>query len=232
MWGKVVGGMADLDIDWLMLAGQAPNPQMIAARFHGANSLQTLLLLVDPFAVSSNQILYHLLQVVGWTVAGGVVGWLAWRKWVKYQAPWSVLVVTAGGGLIMLATHVGLPYWLPEALSERALASPPDPVAPLFSLLTVIVVGTILYSLRESLDLPVLPKRSLWTAPRQKQRGGFLRPGLLAFLNARPNLNQARAEEEEKRCQRMKTLLIHVALSAYHITANYLNGNLLRTNPD
>lgn len=170
MWGKVINGMADLDIDWLMMAGQAPNPLMIANRFQEANSLETLLLLVEPFAGASNEILYHLLQVVGWGVTGGLVGWLAWRKWVKYQAPWSVLVVTAAGGLIMLVTHIGLPYWLPEALSERALTAPPDPVAPLFSLLVVIVVGTTVYSLRESLDLPVAPKRSLWVAPRKKQQ--------------------------------------------------------------
>jgi hypothetical protein len=68
--------------------------------------------------------------------------------------------------------------------------------------------------------------------PGKNSGEGFSRPGLLAFLNARPNLNQVRAEEEEKRCQGKKILLIHVALSAYHIIANYLNGSLLRTNPD
>jgi hypothetical protein len=170
MWGKVIYGMADLNIDWLMMAGLAPDPHMIAVRFQEANSLETLLLLVEPFAVTSNEVLYHLLQVVGWTLTGGIIGWLAWQKWVKYQAPWSVLVVTAGGGVLMLATHVGLPYWMPEVISEKALTTPPDPVAPLFSLLVVIIVGTVVYSLRESLDLPVAPKRSLWAVSQQKQR--------------------------------------------------------------
>jgi hypothetical protein len=53
-------------------------------------------------------------------------------------------VVTAGGGIIMLAAHIGLPYWLQEAASESTLAISQDPVAPLFSLLIVIIVGTIL----------------------------------------------------------------------------------------
>ena len=196
MWGKVINGMADQNIDWLLIAGQAPNPQMIAIRFQEANSLETLLLLVEPFAVTSNEILYNLLQVVGWSVAGGFVGWLAWRKWVKYQAPWSVLVVTAGGGLIMLATHVGLPYWLPEALSETALTRPPDPVAPLFSLLTVIIVGTVVYSLRESLDLPVLPKR---VVVQPKQRGSLfkVRPFTLFKRSPKPQARQGEEGKEE-----------------------------------
>jgi len=124
-------------------------------------------LIIEPFADTSSVILYNLLQIVGWAIAGGFVGSLAWRKWVKYRTPWSVLVVTAAGGLIMLITHVGLPYWLPEALPETALTTPPDPVAPLFSLLVVIIVGTTVYSLRETLDLPVVPRRVI--SPKHPQ---------------------------------------------------------------
>lgn len=165
LWGKVIGGMSGLDIDWLMLAGQAPNLQVITARFQDANSLETLLLLIEPFAATSSVILYNLLQVIGWAVAGGFVGSLAGRKWVKYRVPWSILVVTAGGGLMMLATHIGLPYWLQDAVAETTGQIVPghilqDPVAPLFSLLVVIMVGTTLYTLRESLDLPVAPRRN------------------------------------------------------------------------
>jgi hypothetical protein len=101
--------------------------------------------------------------------------------------------VTAGGGLIMLATHVGLPYWLPEALSERALTRTPDPVAPLFSLLTVIIVGTVVYSLRESLDLPVLPKR---VVVRPKQRGRLFRPFSLFKRSPKPQTGQTEEGKE------------------------------------
>ncbi len=168
IWGKILGGMAGLNLDWLVMAGQVPDAQVIITRFAGANSLDTLLLLIEPFAATANVILYHLLQVIGWAVAGGFVGALAKRKWVKYRTPWSILVLTAGGGLIMLATHLGLPYWLHESVTEPALIVRQDPAGPLFSLLVVIIVGTTVHSLRESLDLPVAPRRNIWAAHRQR----------------------------------------------------------------
>ncbi len=160
-WGKVVGGIAGLNIDWLVMAGHTPSMEIIKTRFHDTNSLQTLLLLVEPFAITSNVVLYNLLQVIGWAVAAGFVGSLAWRRWVKYRTPWSALVLTAGGGLIMLAIHLGLPRWLHEAVTPEAMAVLKNPMGPLFSLLIVIIVGTTVYSLRESLDLPVAPPKSI-----------------------------------------------------------------------
>jgi hypothetical protein len=161
MWGKILGGMAGMNIDWLTMAGHAPDIQVMETRFHDANSLQTLLLLVEPFAATSGVILYNLLQVIGWGVAAGFVGSLAGRKWVKYRAPWSILVLTAGGGLIMFATHLGLPYWLNEAVTEATLVALSDPTGPLFSLIVVIIVGTTVHSLRETLDLPVAPSQNI-----------------------------------------------------------------------
>jgi len=174
LWGKMLGGMAGLDLDWLVLAGQTPDVMAIAARFEDKNSLNTLLLLIEPFANTSSVILYNLLQVIGWATAGGFVGSLAKQKWVKYRTPWSILVLTAGGGLIMMVTHLGLPYWLQEALSEEALIALQDPTGPLFSLLMIIVVGTTVYSMRESLDLPVAPQKNVWETSRKQrpQKGG------------------------------------------------------------
>jgi hypothetical protein len=166
MWGKILGGMAGMNIDWLALAGHAPDAQAIMTRFHEANSLQTLLLLVEPFASTSGVILYNLLQVIGWAVAAGFVGSLAGRKWVKYRAPWSILILTAGGGLILLTTHLGLPYWLNEAVTEDTLAALKDPTGPLFSLIVVIIVGTTVHSLRETLELPVAPQQDFTTMRR------------------------------------------------------------------
>lgn len=157
LWGKILWGMAGMNIDWLAMAGYAPDAQLIADRFQDANSLRTLLLLVEPFAATSSVVLYNLLQIIGWAAAAGFVGSLAWRKWIRYRAPWSILVVTAGGGLIMLGTHLGLPYWLQEAVTEQILPVLQDPAGPLFSLVVVIIVGTLVHSLRESLDLPVAP---------------------------------------------------------------------------
>ncbi|RMF04843.1 MAG: hypothetical protein D6768_02290 [Chloroflexi bacterium] len=169
VWGKLIGGMAGMNTDWLLLAGHTPQAQAIAERFQDANSLNTLLLLVEPFAASSVVLLYNLLQVAGWILAGAFVGGLSSRRWVKYHAPWSVLVVTAGGGLILLAAHVALPYWLVDAAAESGALLDYDPSAPLFSLVVVILVGTLVYTLRESLDLPVAPRRVLRRAGANRQ---------------------------------------------------------------
>jgi len=171
IWGKIVGGMAGMNIDWLVMAGQTPEAAAIMIRFQEANSLETLLLLVEPFAATSSVVLYNLLQILGWATTAGFVGSLAHRKWVKYHIPWSVLVLTAGGGLIMLGTHLGLPYWLQEAVTQEAALALQDRSGPLFSLIVVIVVGTTLYSLRELLDLPVAPpKTALATRHPDKSR--------------------------------------------------------------
>ncbi len=169
MWGKLFAGMAGLNTDWLFMAGQSGGAEAIAARFAGANSL------IEPFAISSTLILYDLLQLVGWAAAGCFVGALSTQKWVRYRAPWSVMVVTAGGGLILIATHLGLPYWLDDAIKAEAVKSTFDPLAPLFSLLVVIVVGTVVYTVRESLDLPVAPKQSWWGKSKKKsgQKSGL-----------------------------------------------------------
>ena len=172
LWGKMLGSMAGLNPDWLTLAGQMPEAQAIVVRFQSANSLDTLLLLIEPFAETPDVILYNLLQVVGWSLAGGFVGSLANRRWVKYRTPWSILVVTAGGGVIMLATHLGLPLWLNDTLTQNAQLALQDRTGPLFSLLIVIIVGTAVFSMRESLDLPVAPKRNIYAAGRNYRTGG------------------------------------------------------------
>jgi hypothetical protein len=169
LWGKIIAGIVGFNIDWLVIAGKTIDVRVIAERFDGANSLKTLLLLVEPFAADPDVVLYNLLQVVGWAVAAGVVGTLAHHRWVKYRTPWSILIVTTIGGIILMITHLGLPYWLTNAVSKEAIQVVQNPIEPLFSLLVVIIVGTAVYSIRERLDLPVAPQRSIWAMRRQAQ---------------------------------------------------------------
>jgi hypothetical protein len=193
VWAKLAGGMAGLDVDAVLVAGQTPGIQLIAERFGTANSLDTLLLLVEPFATNSSMMLYNLLQIVGWAAAGVFVGTFSTQRWVKYHVPWSIMVITAGGGLILLATHLWLPYWLQET-SPSMLAF--DPMAPLFALVTVIIVGTFVYSIRESLDLPVAPKRRWWSrGPGSQRIPSFKffgrRAQAMAHSSARADLSEA-----------------------------------------
>ena len=194
-WGKFIGGMTGLEIDWLILAGKSFDLQTMTLRFQETNSLETLILLIEPFAATATIILYNLLQIVGWAVAGGFVGSLAGRKWIKHRAPWSILVVTAGGGLIMLVTHLVLPFWLQEAVTAEAEAVLQDPVGPLFSLLIIIIAGTTIHTLRESLDLPVAPNRTHWSKPKQHKQKLKLQPANL-FKRTKTALHRQKQQQE------------------------------------
>ncbi|MDM8532262.1 hypothetical protein QUF63_13900 [Anaerolineales bacterium HSG25] len=169
LWGKIIGGIVGFNIDWLVMAGQPVDIRLMNERFADSNSLETLLLLVEPFASDPDIMLYNLLQIIGWAVAAGVVGTLAQHKWVKYRTPWSILIVTTVGGLILMVTHLALPYWLSNAVSNEAMQVVENPIEPFFSLLLVIIIGTVVYSVRERLDLPVAPKRSNWIRQRQSK---------------------------------------------------------------
>ena len=204
MWGKILGGMAGLNMDWLVMAGQEPNVEAIMLRFQEANSLETLLLLVEPFAATSSVILYNLLQVVGWAVAGGFVGAFAWRKWVKYRTPWSILVLTAGGGVIMMATHLGLPNWLQEAVTDEAVTVLDDPTGPLFSLLMVIIVSTTIHSFRESLDLPVAPQRRVKAKRQNKKKKA--KPPRQTKLFRRPKTVRSQGKKKREGSRNADTL--------------------------
>ncbi len=201
VWGKLVGGMAGLGIDWLILAGQTPSAEAVMLHFQDANSLETLLLLVEPFAAPSSIILYNLLQVIGWAVAGGFVGSLAAQKWVKYRTPWSIMVITAGGGLIMMVTHLALPYWLADAVTPESLAVLQDPAGPLFSLLMVIIISTTVHSFRERLDLPVAPQRKGRTF-KQKARTS-------RHLNFFQRAKNTRGQERKQRAGLAKATIDH-----------------------
>jgi hypothetical protein len=83
----------------------------------------------------------------------------------------------------MFATHLGLPYWLEEAVTAETISAMNNPTGPLFSLLMVIIVGTTVYSIRESLDLPVAPKKSMWAARRRRRKAdGSGQPQFINFF--------------------------------------------------
>ncbi len=203
-WGKFLGGMAGANIDWLLLAGSSLDIEAITLRYETANSLETLILLIEPFATTPTMILYSLLQIIGWGVTGMFVGSLTQQTWVKYRTPWSILVVTAGGGLALMVTHLMLPYWLIEALTPEVNTVLQNPAGPLFSLLMVILVGTTVFTLREALELPVAPqKRILNRQPKQKkprqapERKLKLRPAQFLQRNKAEGRRKQRNQERE-----------------------------------
>jgi len=157
--------------EYMHTSWKNPLARLCIPPVYAAREASTSWTIYSPVSLAGNDIdpLVASLVAVGWALAGAFVGSLAGHKWVKYRAPWSILVVTAGGGLMMLATHIGLPYWLKDAITDSALLTPQDPAAPLFSLIMVIIVGTAVYTTRESLDLPVAPRKNLRTTSLAKK---------------------------------------------------------------
>lgn len=162
LWGKLLGGMTGLDIDWLMLSGTRLPMDGVVRRFEHANSLQTLQRLLEPFAPDSTVLLYHLLQVLSWAVAGAVVGALIERRWIKQRAPWSTVGVLSLGGVVLLSGYFMLPLWLNQRSGEDMMI-----LAPSFVLMGIVTVGVSAVGglVRNFGDAPVRPPK-----PRRAKR--------------------------------------------------------------
>ena len=151
-WGKLLGGMAGLEIDWLVMAGQSPSVAGLLQRYQGIDALETLLKLLQPFATNPTVLLYHLLQIALWAMVAALMGFFTTQKWVHYKYPWSTLLVTTLGAVALALGHILLASWLSEAappvLNYSFLF-----IAVVFSL----IVSSSLEVTRKYLDLPLAP---------------------------------------------------------------------------
>lgn len=73
-WLKIFAGMCGATPDLIRLSGQTLTIDPLIDRFHTANSLQTLLWLAEPLALDSQTLLLHVLEILGWGLAGYGVG--------------------------------------------------------------------------------------------------------------------------------------------------------------
>ena len=153
LWGKFLGGMAGLDIDWLAMVGQSPTLAGLVQRYNGLDSLETLTKLIQPLAPDTTLLLYHLLQIVTWGLVGGLVGFLAHQKWLYHHYPWSTLAASALGVVALGISHLFLTIWLrqtnPTLINYQSL---------LMTAIIGLVVSSTLEVIRQSLELPVAPK--------------------------------------------------------------------------
>jgi hypothetical protein len=120
LWGQLVAGMVGLDPDWIKLLGLLPDIRFLPERFASANSLETLLLLLDPLAPNSTSLLYHLLQIAIWAFAGWTIGTLTEKEWVQYRRPRSTALMAFAGAVILAGLHVLLSLWLSQPLQPTA----------------------------------------------------------------------------------------------------------------
>ncbi len=143
-WLKVAGGMGSLPTDLLTLHQQPILLSQVAERFHNVGSLETLQLLVAPFSRGSRQLLLDILQVLGFGLAGALVGWVRQMNWAENR-PWANLTLALClGALTAWATIFILPIWIGTA-AWAILLDDPYTTTGLF-LTPIIALG--LYCLR------------------------------------------------------------------------------------
>jgi hypothetical protein len=144
VWLKVLGGMSSLPTDMLALHVQPVLYSQILNRFHEAGSLETLQLLFTPFSADSSRLLLDILQVLGFGLAGAVVGWIRQMNWAENR-PWANLTLALFlGAFVAWVSIFLLPIWVGLA-TWRILSDDPYTTLGLF-LSPVIALG--LYSLR------------------------------------------------------------------------------------
>lgn len=154
LWGKLIGGMAGLEIDWLLLDGQSPSIAGLMQRFHGLEALEMLLKIVQPFAVDATVLLYHLLQITLWAMIGLLVGTLSNQQWLRHKFPLSTLIITATGTIGLIAGHIALASWLAEVAPASVNYS-----ILMIGALSAFALGSCLETSRRFLDFPLAPKK-------------------------------------------------------------------------
>lgn len=153
LWLKIFSGMCGATPDLAQLGGQPLATHRLIARFHTANSLQTLLWLAEPWLGAppdSQVLLLHILEVLGWGLAGYGVG-LMRRRVEGMPRPTVGILASISAGL--------LGVWLgslivPMALGLREASALPIPYLSECCWSGLIAMG--LYGLSRYLTRPVV----------------------------------------------------------------------------
>ncbi len=111
-WLKLFAGMCGATLDLTRLGGQPLAAHRLIVRFRAANSLQTLLWLMEPFAPDPQTLLLHVLQMLGWGLAGYGVGLMRGRM-SGLSRPAVGLFASVGAGFLGLGVgSIGVPMAL------------------------------------------------------------------------------------------------------------------------
>jgi hypothetical protein len=138
LWLKIAAGMAGRPVDLWQLNGLSVNIGSIVERFHEANSLQTVVRLLEPLGLRVGRVplvrgielgaevsypapaamfaLYNLLQVLVWAAAGWTVSAVLDRlsaQGMGRRRGWGLAALSLVPGLLLIwAAYVAVPWWL------------------------------------------------------------------------------------------------------------------------
>ena len=123
LWLKICAGMSGFVVDLWLINGWSMSVAPVYDRFHAADSLQTLVQLIEPFTVqdggsTSTVLLFNLLQVLAWAAAAYVVAAvrdiLMLRKLgcAGWGSAWTSVLSLVPGVVVIWAGYVAVPSWL------------------------------------------------------------------------------------------------------------------------
>lgn len=122
LWLKIVAGMSDGLTDLWLINGWRMDLDMLYIQFHGANSLETLLRIVEPLTVSNGDVarivLKHFLQAMAWFGAVYVVSAVRDLLLLRKQgragggSAWTSVLGLVPGLLLIWAGYTAVSSWL------------------------------------------------------------------------------------------------------------------------
>ncbi len=122
LWLKIAAGMSDGLTDLWLINGWRMDLDMLYIQFHRANSLETLLRIVEPLTVSNGDVarivLKHFLQVMAWFGAAYVVSSVRDLLLLRKQgragrgSAWTSVLSLVPGMLLIWAGYTAVSSWL------------------------------------------------------------------------------------------------------------------------
>jgi len=122
LWLKIAAGMSDGLTDLWLINGWRMDLDMLYIQFHGANSLQTLLQIVEPLTASNGDVarivLKHFLQVMAWFGAAYVVSVVRDLLLLRKQgragrgSAWTSVLSLVPGLVLIWAGYAAVSSWL------------------------------------------------------------------------------------------------------------------------
>ncbi len=123
LWLKLFAGMCNISPDLTQLGIRPWNTAWLVTHFRSANSYQTVVWIVRPLTPDPQALLLHILEIVGWGLAGYGVGIVAQQIANRPRPGWRLVVSVIVGllglalGSLVLPMALGLRPWSMPSIS-------------------------------------------------------------------------------------------------------------------
>jgi len=155
LWLKLFAGMCGIAPDIISMSTRILNTERLITRFHTANSLQTLLWIWEPLSPHPEALLFNILELLGWGLAGYGIGIMRHRM-ENMARPYlgllaGISAAWLGVGAGSLAAPLALGLLQPSTLPISHLAN------SLIEWGVSSVAAAVIYAAYRYLNRPVIP---------------------------------------------------------------------------